>query len=245
MGLSYMDNKLSDGSGRHTSYFAVLIGVLFGITFGAAAMWLGLSWYGDQAHALQVMQMQGRLLQAQKETTELVTQRDVIEAQLAVETSTRKGLESALGTVQFELGAAREKIAFFEELLPPGPMGSVSIRRFDIEQKTEALDYNVLLMRRGANTKPFEGVLQFQAIGRRNGEVVTVTLEPVRDLARDHEDSSPPNVLALNFDQFQHSSGVLKTPDGMDVDSVSLNVLEGQTLRVSRTVEMTTPRPKD
>lgn len=210
------------------------------------SVWLALYWYSDHVQAGQIRHLQQQFQQVQQQLSDLTTQHDVLEAQLAVETSTRKGLESTLETTQNELGIARNQIAFFEELLPPGPMGAVSIRRFEIRQEGNALIYKVLLMRRGAGTKPFEGALQFQASGQAGGEAVTVLLEPMRitDDAVD-ESAASPSVLELSFEKFQNSSGVLKIPEGLVVDDVTLNVLEGTTLRVSRTVSLTAQDPGD
>ena len=241
-----MDNKLSDSGHQKARIIPVLLSFFIGAGLGAASMWLAVYWYSDHVQARQIDHLQGQLLQVQTELSDLTAQRDAMDGQLAVETSTRKGLESTLETTQDELGAARNKIAFFEELLPPGPMGAVSIRRFEVQQKGNTLDYKVLLMRRGSNTKSFEGALQFQANGQAGGESVTVLLEPMR-IADDADDESSASfdVLGLNFEQFQSSSGVLKIPEGLAVDDVTLNVLEGKTLRVSRTVNLAAQHPND
>lgn len=241
-----MDNKLSDSSFRKRLITPVLLSLVVGIALGLVSMWLGTYWYSDHVQGGQIDHLQKQLLQVRTELVDVAVQRDVMEGQLVVETSTRKGLESTLETAQSELGAAHDQIAFFEELLPPGPMGAVSIRRLDVQQKGSTLDYKVLLMRRGANMKPFKGVLQFQASGQAGGEAVTVLLEPMRIVDdADEESSESPDILGLSFEQFQNSSGVLKIPEGLIVNDVTLSVLEGKTLRVSRTVSLAAPHPTD
>lgn len=145
--------------------------------------------------------------------------------------------------VQAELGAAHDQMAFFEELLPPGPVGSVSIRGLDIQRKGRTVEYKVLLMRRGASTKPFEGSLQFQASGQLNGEPATIVLHPLQSVVTNADHAADPEVrtLELDFKQFQRSGGLLDLPEGFEPHDVTLNVLEGNTLRVSRTVDLGTP----
>lgn len=244
-----MDKMLSDRLDQKSRRIPVFLSLVVGIGLGAAATWLGVYWYGDHVQARQIDHLQEQLLQVRTELSGQIIKRDVMEGQLAVETGTRKGLESTLQTTQNKLGAAQDQIAFFEELLPPGPVGAVSIRRFDVQQKGNALNYKVLLMRRGASAKPFVGALQFQAVGHTGDKAVTVLLEPVRVIddadSTDDESDVPPDVLGLSFERFQNSSGVLEIPEGLVVDAVTLNVLEGKTLRVSRTMNLAAQHPND
>ncbi len=102
-----------------------------------------------------------------------------LEGRFLVEESTRLGLETSLRTAQDELGRARDTIAFYEELLPPGPSGAVSVRALDVERVGPHLEYRLLVMRSGGSDKPFRGELRFRAEGRMGGEPVTVDLQPV------------------------------------------------------------------
>ena len=257
----------------------VFIGLFVGLVSGAALMWWAAAAYHDRTRIEAMGHLRDQLLQVQAERDDLFSHRDVLKGELAVESSTRKGLEIALDTAQSELGAARDQIAFFYELMPAGPEGSISIRALDFQPKGNMLQFRVLLMRDGTSDEPFDGMLQFQASGRAAGDAVTVILEPVRvatsdnavkgtvntepavdadvvagaegDVAGNDDDavdasaaseaeansqSSP--TLALKFEQFQRSSGLLQIPEGIELEEVTLNVLEGETLRVSRTVSM-------
>lgn len=252
-----MSQNLSDTRRRPGGTLLLLGWAFAGLLTGAVLVGAGVYFYQERIQNRVVSELNEHVLQSRTELAELYAQRDVLEGQLAVESSTRKGLEITLDAVQQELGAARDQIAFFNELLPPGPDGSVGIRGLDIQQKGSMLEFRVLLMRHSANAKPFEGMLQFQATGQIGGEPVTVMLEPVRVPAPDspldstsepdeHADSSDLNAdgaflnsgLVLQFEQFQRSSGMLQIPAGMTLEEVTLNVLEGQTLRVSRSVTL-------
>ena len=84
---------------------------------------------------------------------------------LLTERAKRLELEKILANVQTELGRTQDQLAFFEDLLPPGPQGGLDIRAVNVVQHAEGLHYRVLLMRGGKATKPFVGALQFVAKG--------------------------------------------------------------------------------
>src|SRR5690606_19198724 len=126
---------------------------------------------------------------------------------------------------QGELGRAHDTIAFYEQLLPPGPKGAVSIRALDIERVGPNLKYRILLMRSGSNDKPFQGRLQFVAAGMQGGAEVSVELFPAMlvngatlqqyaaaEAAVEEADSEESGPLDVEFAEFQRSSGLLALP---------------------------------
>jgi len=218
---------------------------------GAAAGYWAASTAGEETAAARYRQLKSQfeLVTAQNhhDYQALQGRLDTLQGQMLVEESTRKGLEAALQSTQAELGRARDQLAFFDRLLPPGPNGSVSIRALDFEPRGPTLLYKVLLMRNAPGTEPFAGRMQFVAKGSMGGKAVTLTLEPAaapaaEEAATDVSDAegaaSEQTPLALQFEQFQRSEGMLDLPEGFEVASVTLNVLEGKTLRVSRTVNL-------
>ncbi|WP_397473551.1 DUF6776 family protein [Pusillimonas sp.] len=177
----------------------------------------------------------------------LKTNFDTLQGRLLVEESTRKSLEEALQSTQAELGRARDQLAFFDRLLPPGPSGSVSIRALDFQSHGPTLSYKVLLMRNAPGPAAFAGQMQFLATGKLGDEQVELALQPATahaagDAANEVSDSdgepSTQGPLMLQFEQFQRSEGLLALPEGFEPATVTLNVLEGKTLRVSRTVSL-------
>lgn len=187
--------------------------------------------------------MRGRLKMADSATAAL-------EGRLLVEESTRRGLETTLGTLQAEFGRAQDSLAFYEQLIPPGPNGAVTIRALDIERTGPHLRYRVLLMRSGSHDKPFQGSLQFLADGRLDGQKASASLLPITVQGTDGDgasskeavqvDAAKPEagLMAVEFADFQRSSGVLGLPPGFVPESVTINVLEGRTLRTSRSVDL-------
>jgi len=218
---------------------------------GAAAGYWVASTLGEETAASRYRQLKSQfeLVTAQNrhDYEALQGRLDALQGQMLVEESTRKSLEAALQSTQAELGRARDQLAFFDRLLPPGPNGSISIRALDFERHGPTLLYKVLLMRNAPGAEPFAGRLQFIAKGVAAGKEVTLTLEPASapaaeqaatDVSDAEGDASAQEPLALEFEQFQRSEGMLDVPEGVQLASVTVNVLEGKTLRVSRTVNL-------
>ncbi|MDH3066794.1 hypothetical protein QEP16_26090 [Achromobacter insolitus] len=171
-------------------------------------------------------------------------QLDTADGELVIERAARQELETQLRAAQAEVGRVRDQLAFYEQLLPPGPEGSVDIRGVEIDRGAGGLRYKVLLMRSGRNGgAPFSGALRFQATGILKGETVKVDLAPMQVKAESGSvaipgDSAPTSPLALQFDQYQRSQGILALPEGFVPESVTVSVLEGDTVRASRSVKL-------
>lgn len=227
---------------------------VLGAVVGAGVLRLGLerpaldaAQAREQAYEQDLAALRGRLEIANNTAAAL-------EGRLRVEESTRRGLETGLQTMQAELGRARDSLAFYEQLMPPGPQGAISVRALDIERVGPHLRYRLLLMRSGSSDKPFLGSLQFLAKGRLNDEEATVTLSPTllpagpetgtsvspaspgADVAPDAETGA--DLMAVEFTDFQRSSGLLSLPAGFEAEAVTVNVLEGRALRTSRSVDL-------
>jgi len=218
--------------------YALWLGILvLGLILGAS---VARHWFGNEAlrqYDVLKSQTQAQLNQARAQLAAARAQNDALQGQLMVEESTRRGLVTSLADAQAELGQLHEQLAFFDQLLPPGPKGAVSIRALEIEHVGPILQYKVLLMRNAQEDVPFSGRMQFVAKGLRQGKPATVTLDPVR-LPGNEPAEAAPATLALSFDQFQRGAGVLGIPPDFTPQTVTLNVLEGDTLRVSRTVNL-------
>ena len=160
---------------------------------------------------------------------------DLLQGQLSVEQSTRSGLEASLQHAQDELARARDRLAFYDQLLPPGPKGSIGIRAFEVRAQGPVLHYRVLLMRNAAGDAPFKGRMQFVATGLRQGKTVKIDLEPAQAAGGQ---GAQPGALAIEFDQFQRSQGLLSLPDGFIPQTVTLDIFEGKTLRASGSADV-------
>nr|WP_255592783.1 DUF6776 family protein [Bordetella sp. BOR01] len=193
--------------------------------------------------AEQVAAQDAAIRQSQAESRFLRAQLDTADGEISVERAARQELELQLRSAQDELGRVRDRLAFFEQLLPPGPEGAVDIRGAEIQREGQGLKYRVLLMRSGRSETPFTGMLRFQAAGVLKGETVSVDLAPMQLKADTPADpgavpAAGGGPLALQFDQYQRSEGVLELPQGFVPETVTISVLEGSTVRASRNIKL-------
>jgi hypothetical protein len=215
-----------------------LAGLFLGLAVGGAgaAYWFNAA-IGDQQFAEQ-RSLQHTLLRTQEELVSIRAQSDALGGRLAVEESTRRGLETSLQTAQAEIARVREQLAFFEQLLPPGPKGAISVRALDIERIGPNLLYRVLLQRSAQDEALFKGVLQFVARGIRDGKEVKINLEAARSSGGPESVTSDTNGFTLAFEQFQRGAGLLTLPENFEPKSVTVNILEGNAVRASRTIQL-------
>ncbi|WP_313371533.1 DUF6776 family protein [Achromobacter animicus] len=223
----------------------LLLGVLVG---GAAGFFHARHLYRPQdAVVISVQQAEAQDEAMRQQATQLRYirgQLDTADGELVIERSARQELETQLHAAQAEVGRVRDQLAFYEQLLPPGPEGSVDIRGVQIDREGGGLRYKVLLMRSGRNGgTPFAGALRFQATGVLKGETVTVDLAPMQVKAETGPvtatgENLAAASLALQFDQYQRSQGILAVPEGFVPESVTVSVLEGETVRASRSVKL-------
>ena len=166
-------------------------------------------------------------------------QLDAADGELMIERAARQELETQLRAAQAEV-RVRDQLAFYEQLLPPaGRLGRYTRRVGRARRAGPALQ-GAVLMRSGRNGgAPFSGALRFQAVGTLKGETVTVELAPMQ--VKSETTPAPDGVaagLALQFDQYQRSQGMLALPEGFVPESVTITVLEGDTVRATRSVKL-------
>ncbi|WMD18661.1 hypothetical protein RAS12_18755 [Achromobacter seleniivolatilans] len=238
---------LSSGSPR--GWLRLFAGLLIGVLLGSSAGYFyARQLYRPQDAVVITSQQASDQEEAMRQqTTQLRYTRgqlDTADGELVIERAAREELEAQLLTAQAELGRVRDQLAFYEQLLPPGPEGSVDIRSVQIERDGGGLRYKVLLMRSGRNGgTPFAGALRFQATGVLKGETVTVDLAPMQVKAETGPvtvtgESTSAASLALQFDQYQRSQGMLAVPEGFVPENVTVSVLEGETVRATRSVKL-------
>ena len=264
-------------SGLITRWPVMLAALVMGLALGAVAG----HYYARKSTttapsvtitAEQIAAQDAAVRQSEAESRFLRAQLDTADGEIAVERAARKELETQLRAAQDEIGLVRERLAFFEQLLPPGPEGVVDIRGAEVQRDGQGLKYRVLLMRSGRGDAPFTGALRFQASGVLKGEVVSVDLAPMQikvetpvgtnagateaanpsadkttskgnknstnDASSRSASDSATGLLPLQFDQYQRTEGVLELPEGFVPETVTISVLEGTTVRASRTVKL-------
>ena len=231
-------SKLPAEVGGLTGMVSILSVLAIGMLIGAAVAHFMLERPALQtaiarveASDVELAALRGKLEQANAKAV-------AMEGRLLVEESTRRGLEAALRTTQEELGQARDTVAFYEELLPPGPKGELTIRALDFQRLGPHLSYRLLLMRSGSNDKPFEGRLQFLAKGVLDGEEVDLPLLASLEASAEAGEDEEADLLTVEFENFQRASGLLVLPPNFEPSAITVNVLEGRNVRASRNVDM-------
>jgi hypothetical protein len=212
-----------------------------GIGF-AAAQHIQLGQAAQQYSSLQT-EFDVTVAQLRYDMLKLAAEKEALQSRLSVEQSTRRSLEASLQLAQGDLARANERLAFYDQLLPPGPSGSVSIRALNIEPNGTFLAYRVLLTRNAQPGSAFNGHVEFVANAEKNGESVKITLSPATGQAEEEAVSANNAALSLpvTFDQFQRLEGLLTMPEGLSLTTVTLNVIEEGAVRVSRSVNLSGP----
>lgn len=218
-----------------------LAALVLAFVLGALAMHFGMhSGQHAQLHALQAEVDAARATQAS-----LLSGLADAQSRLAVEAGTSKALQDNLLAVQQELSRTRDQLAFYEQLIPPGPAGSVTIRAFDVTRHGDLLNYRVLLTRNAPDQPAMKGRMRFMATGRVQDKTVKIELSAdAHEAQAGNSDSRPaqgPDPLALAFDQLQRSAGVLRIPQGFVPQTVSLEILEDGAIRASRDARIDGP----
>ncbi|MGB6007099.1 DUF6776 family protein [Castellaniella sp.] len=229
-------DDIQTGSFRRWMVRTLTLGLFLALAFlaGAAAMHLGMH-AGDQQ---RIQDLQGRVAAQQAELTQAQTDLAAAHSQADVQVGTQRVLQEKLTDLQQQLGHVRDQLAFYEQLIPPGPAGALTVRAFDIQADADFLRYRVLLTRNAVpGADPFKGRMRFVAQGHVQGKAVKMDLNPPSASDQAGETDATPGAvdpLALVFDQFQRSTGILQIPAGMDIQSVRLEILEGDTIRATQ-----------
>jgi len=194
-------------------------------------------------------QLSHALMQEKIKLTELQSRLDISETQMTMDRATIAEYESQVKKLQDDLSRTSEQLSFYDELVPAGPQGAISVRGFDAVVEGRRVRFKVLVSRQAQAGTVFKGELKFTATGTLNGEAATVDLIPdtvehastgsdsipaVTDLKK----QAPAPILKLDFETIQRIQGLLMFPEGFVPKKITMRVLEGKTVRASRTAEL-------
>lgn len=211
------------------------LAMLLAFLAGAAAMHLGM--HADDQDHMQAMQTQLATQQADlnQARADLATAHN----QADVQAGTQRALQDSLTNLQTQLSQVRDQLSFYEQLIPPGPAGTLTIRALDVQPDGEFLRYRVLLTRNAeAGAEPFKGRMRFVAQAVQQGKTVKIDLNPAQAEGGDATPAEPADALSLVFNQFQRSTGVLQMPSQVQIRAVRLEILEGDTVRATEDVAL-------
>lgn len=209
-----------------------LLGILWGVLVLLRPLLSGAASAQDEIAALRA-----RAEQSQAQVQALHGQLAASDAELAVERAARRALEANLATLQEQAGQLRDRLAFYDQLFPAGPAGTVSIRAAEIARVAGGLQYRVLLMRSARpGSPPFTGHLRFVATGTRDGAETRQALAPLPDpgAGADGDGGDPPSLIPLQVDQYRSSVGVLAPPPDFTPSEVTVEVVQDGNVQASQ-----------
>jgi len=148
-----------------------------------------------------------------------------------MERAAHKQLAAQVQSLAAENARLEEDLAFFDDLLPSGPVSEgVSIRRLKIELlPPNQLRYRLLIMRRGNNAQNFSGSLSLSLSVMQSGKPVVLAF-PGKD------DKAEP--FRLEFRRYQRIEGILTLPEGVQVKNAQARVLENGKVRAQQSATM-------
>ncbi|MDY3331107.1 MAG: DUF6776 family protein [Pelistega sp.] len=213
----------------------------------------------QKAQDILALEHQAAIKQAQEqsgiEAKALQLKVDELEVKAVLDQSMIDRYTQEIAKLQNELSTAKSELEFYEQALPSGPAGSMSIRSFDVTREGPMLSYKLLLSRHAAGESTFNGRMQFIAKGKLKDKVETIELVPAvvnadneltvpdnkaetKDLLKDKRTSS---ILLLQFVRWQQAKGNLVLPSGFEPMEITVNILEGRHVRASKTVMFEAP----
>jgi hypothetical protein len=217
---------------QRTLAIVLLIVVIGGITLAAYALGRGMNPFGSGISGEQAYLLDKRIVAAGAERDRIAGALSASESQLAIERATHKQLSAQLKSLENENARLQEDLSFFESLLPAGPASQdISIRRLKFEAVVpNQLRYRLLVMRRGKAEPDFKGSLQFSIQLMRGGAQATLLLPDKTDASTEQ--------FGLEFRHYQRIEGILTLPEGAQVRTVQVRVLENGKLRAQQSANM-------
>jgi hypothetical protein len=210
---------------------AVLFLIVGGLAFWTYGLGRGTNVLGEGISAEQAHLLERQAQKARAERDQAAGVLSTAENQLAMERSAHQQLAAQVQSLTAENARLEEDLAFFDSLLPAGPVSEgISIRRLKMELvPPNQLRYRLLVMRRGNNTQDFKGSLSLTLAVMQAGKPAVLAFPGKEDKAEPFQ---------LEFRRYQRIEGILTLPDGVQVKNVQARVLENGKLRAQQSANM-------
>ncbi|MET0961844.1 MAG: DUF6776 family protein [Noviherbaspirillum sp.] len=202
-----------------------------GLAFWTYGLGRGTNVLGEGISAEQARMLQIQAAAARAERDHATGVLSAAENQLAMERAAQRQLAAQVQSLTAENARLEEDLAFFDSLLPAGPVSEgISIRRLKMELvPPNQLRYRLLVMRRGNSAQDFKGSLALSLAVMQAGKPALLAF-PGKD------DKAEP--FKLEFRRYQRIEGILTLPDGVQVKNVQARVLENGKLRAQQAANM-------
>jgi hypothetical protein len=205
--------------------FALVLGLS-----GAAALWafeFGKSIAGLESGSREdVVRLRAEVDQLREQSQQRQLLSQTAESLLTADRATLERLTAQVKQLEAENRTLRDDLGFFEKLIPAAQGEGVAIRGLQAEVVGGMqLRWQVLVIQAAARSAPeFKGRIELVVSGSLDGKPWTQTL--------------PPGGLALQFRQYRRMDGLLALPLNVVVKTVTVRILEGQTVRAVQTMPL-------
>jgi len=143
--------------------------------------------------------------------------------------------EQQIRALEAENAELKSDLAYLESLLPAADaQGPVAIRRFEVEPdagEPNRMRYRALLMQAGRADRAFSGTLQLLVTTVSQGRTKTLVLP-------DDGPAGGRERMKLSFRRLLRVEGHFQVPEGAELASVKLRVLERGALRAEQTASL-------
>ena len=211
--------------------FLALLLIVSGLAFWTYGLGQGTNVLGAGISAEEAHRLEAQTARAQDERDKATDGLNTAENQLAMERAAHQQLAAQVQSLTAENARLEEDLAFFDSLLPAGPVSEgVSIRRLKIELlPPNQLRYRLLIMQRGNNAQDFKGSLALSLAVNQSGKTAVLAFPG-------KEDKSEP--FKLEFRRYQRIEGILTLPEGVQVKNAQVRVLENGKVRAQQSATM-------
>jgi hypothetical protein len=211
--------------------FLLLLLIVGGLAFWTYSLGRGTTVLGEGISPEEAHRLEAQAAKAQAERDKAANGLSTVENQLAMEKAAHQQLAAQVQSLTAENARLEEDLAFFDSLLPSGPVSEgISIRRLKIELlPPNQVRYRLLIMRRGNNAQDFKGSLALSLGVVQSGKPAVLAFPG-------KEDKTEP--FQLEFRRYQRIEGILTLPEGVQLKNAQARVLENGKVRAQQSATM-------
>lgn len=206
----------------------LILAVVLGFC-GAVGLWafeFGRSIAGMDAQSrAELEKLRVQVSELQKTYSEQLSASMVSEGLLKTEKATVDALTAQVRQLEATNQRLREDLGFFERLMPAGEVQGLAIRGIQVDKVSDLQwRWQLLVMQATRNARTFKGRVELVFTGLNNGKPWSLTY--------------PRGGQPLEFVQYRRLEGLIDVPNTVVVKTVTARLLEGQTVRLTRTINV-------
>lgn len=206
----------------------LIVAAVFGFC-SAVGLWafeFGRSIAGMDAQSrAELAKLRVQVAELQKVYSEQLNTSLVSEGLLKTEKATVEALTAQVRQLESTNQQLREDLGFFERLMPADEVQGLAIRGIQVEKVAGVQwRWQLLVMQATRNALTFKGRLELVFTGLQDGKPWSFTY--------------PKGGQPVEFNQYRRLEGVVDLPSTAVVKTVTARLIDGQTVRLARTVNV-------